>query len=96
MGLKLQENGKTVGMGRIVGDGGTVFHICDMAVIPDFQRKGGGTMLMNELMRYIEEEAPPNSYVNLLADVEGFYERWCFNPSQPSSVGMYLKSDSNQ
>ena len=94
--LKLQENGKTVGMGRIVGDGGTVFHICDMAVIPDFQRKGGGTMLMNELMRYIEEEAPPNSYVNLLADVEGFYERWGFKPSQPSSVGMYLKSDSNQ
>ena len=94
--LKLQENGKTVGMGRIVGDGGTVFHICDMAVIPDFQRKGGGTMLMNELMRFIEEEAPPNSYVNLLADVEGFYERWGFKPSQPSSVGMYLKSDSNQ
>ena len=94
--LKLQENGKTVGMGRIVGDGGTVFHICDMAVIPDFQRKGGGTMLMNELMRYIEEEAPPNSYVNLLADVEGFYERWGFKPSQPSSVGMYLKIDSNQ
>ena len=40
-GSEASRNGKTVGMGRIVGDGGTVFHICDMAAIPDFQRKGG-------------------------------------------------------
>lgn len=92
--LKLEQNKKIVGMGRIVGDGGTVFHICDMAVIPDFQRQGGGTMVMNELMRYIEEEAPPNTYINLLADVNGFYERWGFKPSRPSSTGMHLKRDS--
>ena len=92
--LKLEESGRIVGMGRIVGDGGTVFHICDMAVIPDFQRQGGGTMVMKELMRYIEEEAPPNTYINLLADVSGFYERWGFKPSRPSSTGMHLRSDS--
>jgi hypothetical protein len=51
-------------------------------------------MVMNELMRYIEEEAPPNTYINLLADVSGFYERWGFKPSRPSSTGMHLKSDS--
>ena len=25
--------------------------------------------------------APPNSYINLMADVDGFYEKWGFVPS---------------
>ena len=91
--LKLKETGNIVGMGRIVGDGGTVFHICDMAIIPEYQRQGGGTMVMDELMRYISAEAPADAYINLLADVDGFYERWGFKPSRPSSTGMHLKSD---
>ena len=28
-------------MGRVVGDGGTIFVICDMMVIESFQKKGG-------------------------------------------------------
>ena len=42
-----EEDNETIGMGRLVGDGGTVFQICDMAVIVKFQNKGGGTMIMN-------------------------------------------------
>ena len=53
--LYLRDSGELVGMGRIVGDGGTVFHICDMVVKPDCQKKGGGTMSMNELMNIIDE-----------------------------------------
>ncbi len=33
------EANEIVGMGRIVGDGGTVFHICDMAVEEEWQGK---------------------------------------------------------
>ena len=31
----LKINDELVGMGRVVGDGGTVFHICDMVIKPD-------------------------------------------------------------
>ena len=30
--LKLEESDEIVGMGRVVGDGGTIFVICDMTV----------------------------------------------------------------
>jgi len=90
--LRLGETGEIVGMGRIVGDGGTVFHICDMAVLEDFQGNGGGTMIMDALMDYILSEAPPLSYVNLMADVDGFYDRWGFKPTLPNSRGMFLKT----
>ena len=57
--LRLEDSGEAVGMGRVVGDGGTVFHICDMAVSRDWQGKGGGSMIMDSLMGYISREATP-------------------------------------
>tara|TARA_B100000482_G_scaffold187496_1_gene166262 strand:- start:983 stop:1327 length:345 start_codon:yes stop_codon:yes gene_type:complete len=93
--LRVSESGEAVGMGRVVGDGGTVFHICDMAVDEKWQGKGGGTMIMDSLMEYIVKEASPLSYINLMADVDGFYERWGFKPTIPNSRGMFLRiSDS--
>ena len=53
--------GEIVGMGRIVGDGGTVFHVCDMAVLPEYQRMGGGSLIMTEIMNFIDREAPSDS-----------------------------------
>ena len=90
--LYLRDNGKLVGMGRVVGDGGTVFHICDMVVRPEWQKKGGGTMIMDALMMFIEQLNIADAYVNLIADVDGFYEKWGFKPTRPSSKGMFLKT----
>ena len=93
--LRESTSGEAVGMGRVVGDGGTVFHICDMAVDEKWQGKGGGTMIMDSLMEYIFKEASPLSYINLMADVDGFYERWGFKPTIPNSRGMFVRiSDS--
>ena len=89
--LRLEESDEIVGMGRVIGDGGTIFVICDMLVIEEYQGNGGGTMIMNKLMQYLLQEAPPRSYINLMADVDGFYERWGFVPSLPDSRGMVLR-----
>ena len=90
--LRLEKSGEIVGMGRVVGDGGTIFVICDMMVVESFQKKGGGTMIMDAIMDYLSEEAPPNSYINLMADGDGFYEKWGFVPSLPRSRGMVLRN----
>ena len=90
--LRLEESDDIVGMGRVIGDGGTIFVICDMLVIEEFQRNGGGTIIMDSLMEYLLREAPPDSYINLMADVDGFYEKWGFVPSLPDSRGMVLRT----
>ena len=90
--LKVEKNDELVGMGRVVGDGGTVFHICDMVVKPEWQKKGGGTMIMDSLMGFIEGLGISDAYVNLIADVDGFYEKWGFKHTRPRSKGMFLKS----
>jgi len=86
------ETDEVVGMARIVGDGGSVYHVCDMAVHPDHQRQGLGSRMMDALMEYIEECAPENAYVNLMADVDGFYERWGFEETRPVSKGMFYRA----
>lgn len=83
-----EEDGDVVGLARVVGDGGTVFQISDVAVVEDHQGNGLGTAMMEAVMAYIEREAPETAYVNLLADVDGFYERWDFEYSAPESKGM--------
>ncbi|NHX36364.1 MULTISPECIES: GNAT family N-acetyltransferase [Halolamina] len=83
--------GETVGMARVVGDGGSVFHVCDMVVHPDHQGQGLGSRMMDALMDWIDGTAPPKAYVNLLADVDGFYEQWGFERTAPASRGMYYR-----
>lgn len=85
--------GEAVGLARVVGDGGAVFHISDVAVAEPHQGRGLGTAMMDAVMAYVEAEAPETAYINLLADVDGFYERWGFEYSAPTSKGMVRSRD---
>ena len=79
-----------IGMGRGVGDGGLNFDVVDVAVHPDYQRRGMGTKIMQSLMAYIDETAADSAYVSLLAD-EGapvLYRRFGFEFTAPRTVGM--------
>lgn len=82
---------ETVGMARVVGDGGSVYHVCDMVVLPEHQRRGLGTRLMDAVMAFLDEDALPGAYVNLMADVDGFYEGFGFAETRPASKGMYYR-----
>ena len=84
-----------VGMGRIIADGGWYFHIVDMAVHPNHQRKGLGDAIMADLMSRIMEKAPPGPYANLIADSAGrkLYSKWGFVETSPRSAGMERRFD---
>ena len=79
-----------VSMGRLVGDDGCFYQIVDIAVHPDHQGRGLGSRVVEALMEYVEENAPESAYVSLIADVDGFYERFGFEATAPDSKGMFL------
>ncbi|WP_281194081.1 GNAT family N-acetyltransferase [Halorubrum sp. F4] len=87
------ESGAAVGMARIVGDGGSVFHVSDMAVAEPHQGRGIGTAMMDALVAWLRGNAPDGTYVDLLADVDGFYERWGFEPTAPASRAMEVRTE---
>ncbi|MET0412350.1 MAG: GNAT family N-acetyltransferase [Polyangiaceae bacterium] len=84
--------GLAVGMGRVIGDGGWYFHIADMAVLPEHQRRGIGDAILTALVEHIRQAAPREPYITLLADEPGrrLYTRHGFVPTAPHSIGMKL------
>lgn len=79
-----------IAMGRVVGDGALNFEIVDVAVDPEYQGQGLGREIMQQIMNYLEREAPSGAYITLMADVPALYDKFGFKLSRPRSEGMYM------
>lgn len=83
-----------VGMGRIVGDGAVICYIQDLIVIPDYQREGIGSKILNALITYVKNLRMENSQMMLCLMCakgrEGFYEQhgFCGRPTNTLGPGM--------
>ncbi len=88
------ENGKPVGMARLIGDGGMSFYIKDFAILPSHQGKGIGTKLIAALEKYIRDTVAPGWAVSLelisTKEAVPFYKRMGFEerPCEWDGPGM--------
>lgn len=93
----LEVDGRIIGLGRVVGDGGLYFYIQDLIVIPEYRKNGYSNLIMNELMEYIRSTAKSGSFVGLFAakGIEDYYERFEFvtRPSELYGPGMFIPFD---
>ena len=70
--VQVLQGGEAVGMGRVIGDGGTFFQVVDIAVLPEHQGRGLGKAIMAEIADFIAREVPESGYVSLLADGQAY------------------------
>ena len=86
-------DGRAIGMGRVIGDGGTAFQIVDVAVEPEHQGKGLGKRIVAALVDHLRAHAPASAYVSLIADgdAQHLYAKYGFAPVMPESIGMAFK-----
>jgi ribosomal protein S18 acetylase RimI-like enzyme len=91
-GAVVTADGQTIGMGRVVGDGGTAYQIVDIAVLPEHQGRGLGKRIMATLVGWLQREAPATAYVSLIADgpAKHLYAQFGFAEVTPESVGMAM------
>lgn len=91
--IAVDDYGDAVGMGRLTGDG-MYYMIVDIAVCPDYQKKGIGTEIINMLITYVSGETPVGgrSSIQLIAEKgkESFYEKIGFKkiPHECCGFGM--------
>ncbi|CAM5674446.1 GNAT family N-acetyltransferase [Kitasatospora aureofaciens] len=97
-GVVLHHEGEPIGMGRIIGDGGTAFQIVDICVHPAHQGKGLGKRIMAALTEELDRRAPATAYVSLIADgpARVLYERFGFrDTAHHDSIGMFRPTGGN-
>lgn len=89
-----KNEGKTIGMGRVFGDGGTFFIVADIIVLPEFQQKGVGKTIVRMIVEWLKDNCPKNGRVWLFAAKgrESFYEQFGFfsRPTEDFGAGMQL------
>jgi ribosomal protein S18 acetylase RimI-like enzyme len=87
-------DGKTVGMARLITDGGYVAYIADVVVHPDYQKLGIGKTLVNMILSFIEANLNEDDSVCVLLMAakgkEEFYRRFGFieRPNENHGAGM--------
>ncbi len=76
-------NGELVGMGRLVGDGAMYWYLQEIIILPDFQRKGIGTMIVNHLVDYAKANSVTGKFTTIggvsAKGKEPFYKKMGFD-----------------
>jgi len=93
------EGNKVIAMARMIGDNSMSYFIKDVVVIPEYQGKGFGKLIINDILSYIKERTPKDWKVSVelmsASDKEAFYEKFGFQ-KRPSTkyanygAGMFL------
>jgi GNAT superfamily N-acetyltransferase len=89
----LELEGVAIGMGRVIGDGGTAFQVTDIAVLPEHRGKGLGKRIVAALVEWLKANAPKSAYISLIADgpAKDLYAQYGFKPvTEHGSIGMYI------
>ena len=77
---------KIVGMARMIGDLGLCYYIKDVAVLPEYQRRGIGRLMIEELLKFIDKNGVSGTeiFVELCAmpDKIPFYEKFGFSANE--------------
>ena len=92
--VSVYDRGKVAAMARMIGDMGLCYYIKDVVVHPDYQKKGIGRGLINELLDFIKSNGISGTeiFVELCAmpDKIPFYEKFGFSANEAQRLRIML------
>ena len=95
--VSIYDEDKIVAMARMIGDMGLNYYIKDVVVRPEYQRKGIGRLLIDELLKFIKENGVKGTdiFVELCAmpDKIPFYEKFGFDTNEAQRLKMMCRVD---
>jgi len=91
--VSVYDGNQIVGMARVIGDMGLDYYIKDVIVRPEYQKKGIGRLMINEILQFINDHGVHGTeiFVELCAmpDKIPFYERFGFSANEAQRLRLY-------
>ena len=91
--VSVWDDDKIVAMARMNGDMGLNYYIKDVVVRPEYQKRGIGRMLINELLKFINDNGVKGTdvFVELCAvpDKIPFYEKFGFEANEAQRLKIF-------
>lgn len=95
--ISVWDGDKIVAMARMNGDLGLDYYIKDVVVRPEYQGKGIGRMMINELLKFINDNGVKGTeiFVELCAvpDKIPFYEKFGFEANEAQRLKLFHRVD---
>lgn len=90
--VSIYDGDKAIAMARMIGDMGMCYYIKDVVVRPEYQGKGIGRTLINELLKFVNDNGINDTqvFVELAAvpDKMPFYEKLGFTTNEAQRLRM--------
>ena len=84
--VSIFDEDKIIAMARVIGDMGLCYYIKDVIVLPEYQGKGIGRMLIEELLKFINMHGVPDTNISVelcaMPDKIPFYEKFGFSANE--------------
>lgn len=81
---------RLVGFGRLLSDGAYQCFVCDMIVLPQYQRRGIGSEVLRRLLEHCRSAGIGWVQLTAAQGRSGFYERFGFRARPDDAPGMQL------
>lgn len=95
--VSVWDNDNIVAMARMIGDMGLCYYIKDVAVRPEYQQKGIGRLMINELLNFVKQNGISGTevFVELctLPDKIPFYEKFGFDSNDGKRLRLFQHID---
>ena len=95
--VSIFDGDKLVAMARVIGDMGLCYYIKDVIVLTEYQGKGIGKMLIDELLKFINEHGVSDSHIFVelcaMPDKIPFYEKFGFSANEAQRLKIMYHVD---
>lgn len=90
--VSVYDDDKVIAMARMIGDMGLCYYIKDVIVRPEYQGKGIGRLLINELLKFVNDNGIDETHVFVelcaMPDKIPFYEKFGFDANEAQRLKM--------
>ena len=93
----IYDGDKIVAMARMIGDLGLCYYIKDVIVLPEYQGRGIGRMLIDRLLGFIRENGIPGTEIAVelcaMPDKMPFYAKFGFAANEAQRMRLMIRTE---